>query len=163
MKLLTSLLALFVFFGSKSIRNELPGKWVYQYSTADALKIQLDVDDELLGNVLVFSTCNDRKDLKKMPSVVVNNRKADTIFNNIACTVYNKKQQKIETYFPVCHSKDSKDMAFDITLYGNKYKQAATFVHRGDTLIIHTGKMHTVDGKNHYTVRHVYVKSKQNQ
>ena len=160
MKLLISLLSLFVFSGSKTLRNDLPGKWVYQYSNADNLKIQLDVDDELLGNVLAFSTCNDGKALNNMPPVVVNNRKADTIFNNIACTAYNKKQQKIDIYYPVCHSKDTKDIVFDITLYGDKYKQGASFVHHGDTLIIHTGKIHTVDGKNYNSVGHVYVKSK---
>jgi hypothetical protein len=163
MKYLVSLALVALLNFSAGVRADFTGEWVYQYSLAEGgQKLTVDPDGLFTGSKMVFSKCNDSKDLSGMPPVVIEVRKKDDFFSNVKFIAYKKDGAVIDTFYPNAISHSASKPYIQLVAYGTHFKDDfALDYSQKDALAIEDHKVYEIDGVKYLHVRHVYLKAKQ--
>jgi hypothetical protein len=144
-----------------SIRNDLKGEWIYQFSLIDGKEKQIPSDTHCPVYKMIFSECKDAKDMKINSPVVINMRKTN-VLKDLKCRSYRDSSKLIDTFFPVLHFSKNDSVSGSMVLnYGNKLK-SEYFIDKlsADTLVIYDGKVHTIENRKYHSVRHTYYRKK---
>lgn len=141
------------------LKSTLYGEWLYKGSLINGRYKTIKTDIYLPVEKMVFKPCDDREELKTMSSAVKKMRK-DNAFQNLQCTTYNS-EQKIDVYFPVKASLNSRNNDILVHNYGRKFKQDY-FIYKiyKDTLVVYNDDTISIGKKAYTTVKHLYVKTK---
>ncbi len=138
--------------------NELPtrimGTWLYDHSIVEGEIKQMSFDKFRRPYKLVYSACNDVKELKSMPLSVVHMRKTN-ILKNVKVQAFEDSCKVIDTYYPVARDVISR---ISLQFYGNRYKDDYLVELSDNKMVIDDSCELEIDGKKVWDIKHVYLR-----
>jgi hypothetical protein len=147
-------------FSILNIQKTILGEWNYKYSLINNTAVKIITEKHCPVDKMLFKKCLDKKELKGMPTFLINLRKKD-IFENISCETFNDNI-KIDKYFPVVTRLVLRnDTTYNVINYGI-YHKSEYYIERlsNDTLVIFDDKDYSIEGVRYTAVKHIYTRKK---
>ena len=139
------------------LKSSLYGEWFYKGSLIKTAYKKVETDTNLPVERIVFKPCDDKVELKNVPSV--KKLRQNNVLKNLMCVTYNDQQQ-IDTYFPVMDALNARNNDVHIYNHGRKYK-SEYYIYKlsKDTLIVYDDKTITVKKVSYTSVKHLYTRT----